>query len=258
MEKICYVVIMSARKLRHYFEAHTIKVLTNQPLNDIFSNRDSSDRINKCATELSEHVVDFEKCSAIKSQILVDFMVEWTEPGFEVEGQVPESAWFISCDGAWGVAGAGAAAILTSHLGVKLRYTARLQFNNEAEKCTNNIAEYEAILLGLRKLRAIGVQRCILHTNSKVVAGQIEKECIARDATLEKYLALVRRMNKYFKCFTIEHIDRNKNIEADKLAKAVACNTPLPVDIFLQIILDVSIKMIEPEIRIINVIQGED
>jgi hypothetical protein len=53
MEKICYVVIMSARKLRHYFEAHTIKVLTNQPLNEIFGNRDSSDRISKWAAELS-------------------------------------------------------------------------------------------------------------------------------------------------------------------------------------------------------------
>jgi hypothetical protein len=51
-------------------------------------------------------------------------------------------------------------------------------------------------LLGLRKLRVIGVQRCILHTYSKVVAGQIEKECIAREPTLEKYLALVRRMEK--------------------------------------------------------------
>jgi ribonuclease HI len=70
----------------------------------------------------------------------------------------------------------------------------RLQFNKETDKCTNNIIEYEAILWGLRKLRAIGVQRCILHTDSKVVAGQIEKECISREPTLEKYLALVRRM----------------------------------------------------------------
>jgi hypothetical protein len=61
MEKICYAVIMSARKLQHYFEAHTIKVLTNQPLNDIFDNRDSSERISKWAMELSEYIVDFEK-----------------------------------------------------------------------------------------------------------------------------------------------------------------------------------------------------
>jgi hypothetical protein len=105
---------------------HIIKVLTNQPLNDIFSNRDSSSRINKWATELSKHVVDIEKRNTIKSQILVDFVAELTEPGFEVEGQVPESAWLISCDGAWGVAGVGAATILTSPSGVKLRYAARL------------------------------------------------------------------------------------------------------------------------------------
>jgi hypothetical protein len=52
MEKICYAMIMSARKLRYYFKAHTIKVLTDQPLNDIFSNRDSSGRISKWAMEL--------------------------------------------------------------------------------------------------------------------------------------------------------------------------------------------------------------
>jgi ribonuclease HI len=67
-----------------------------------------------------------------------------------------------------------------------------MQFSSEADKCTNNIAKYETILLGLRKLWAIGVQRCTLRTDSKVVAGQIEKECIAREPTLKKYLALVR------------------------------------------------------------------
>jgi hypothetical protein len=66
IEKICYVVVMSEQKLRHYFKAHTIKVLTNQPLNEIFGNRDSSERINKWLMELSEHVIDFKKRSAIK------------------------------------------------------------------------------------------------------------------------------------------------------------------------------------------------
>jgi hypothetical protein len=59
--EICYAVIMSARKLRHYVEAHTIKVLTNQLLNDIFSNRESTGRISKWVKELTEYVVDFEK-----------------------------------------------------------------------------------------------------------------------------------------------------------------------------------------------------
>jgi ribonuclease HI len=112
-------------------------------------------------------------------------------------------------------------------------------------------------LLGLRKLRAISVQRCILRTDSKMVTEQIEKECITSEPTLERYLALVRRMENFFKGFTVVHIDR-KNSKADELAKAIARNTPLPADVFLQVILDASIKTIEIEPRVINVIQGND
>jgi hypothetical protein len=93
MEKICYAVVMSVRKLRHYFEAHTIKVLTNQTMSEIFGNKDSSRRISKWAIELSEHVVDFEKRSAIKSHILTDFIAEWMEPGSAIEGPILESPW---------------------------------------------------------------------------------------------------------------------------------------------------------------------
>jgi ribonuclease HI len=151
-----------------------------------------------------------------------------TESSSSTEGAVPESPWLIYCDRSWGTVGAGAAAILISPSGIKRHYTVRLQFSNEEDKCTNNIAEYEAILLGLCKLRAIGVQTCTMCTDSKVVAGQIEKECIAREPTLERYLALVRRMEGYFKGFTVGYIERSKNSKADELAKDAARNKPLP------------------------------
>jgi ribonuclease HI len=70
--------------------------------------------------------------------------------------------------------------------GIKLRYAACLLFTTEIDKCSNNIAEYEAVLLGLSKLQEIGVQYCNLKTNSKVIASQTEKECMARDVTLER------------------------------------------------------------------------
>jgi hypothetical protein len=76
MEKICYAIVMSARKLHHYFKAYRVRVIINQPLNDIFGNRDSSDRIRKWAMELSKHVIDIEKRSAIKSQVLDDFIAD--------------------------------------------------------------------------------------------------------------------------------------------------------------------------------------
>jgi hypothetical protein len=94
----------------------------------------------------------------------------------------------------------------------------------------------------------------VLHTDSKVVLGQIGKECIAREATLEKYLALVRRMENYFKSFTMDYIKRNRNTKADELVKAAARNMPLPADVFFQVMEDASVKTIEPELRLINII----
>jgi hypothetical protein len=135
MEKICYVVVLSARKLRHYLEAHKIRVLTNQPLNDIFRNRDSLGRIKKWAMELLEHVIDFEKISAIKSQVLADFIANWIEPSSYTEGTVIDTPWQVYCDGAWGVSGVGAAAILKSPSRIKLKYAARLQFK---QRLTNS------------------------------------------------------------------------------------------------------------------------
>jgi hypothetical protein len=80
LEKIAYAVIMDARKLRHYFEGHRIRVITNQPLSGLFTNREASTRIIKWGAKLSEYIVDFERRSAIKSQVLADFVADWTSP----------------------------------------------------------------------------------------------------------------------------------------------------------------------------------
>jgi hypothetical protein len=114
---------------------------------------DSSSQISKWAMELSEHVVHFEKGTAIKSQIIADFVEEWMERSSCIEALVPESPWLIYCDGDWGSARARVAVVLISHSAIKLRYVARLQLTSEVDKCTNSIAKHETILLGLLKLR---------------------------------------------------------------------------------------------------------
>jgi ribonuclease HI len=174
------------------------------------------------------------------------------EPESQVD-IVQESPWLVYCDGAWGSTRVGAVAVLTSPSGIKLHYAARLQFAGDIDKCTNNITEYETILLGLRKLRAIGVQTCVLCTDSKGVLGQIEKEYIAREPTLEKYLALAHIMESYFKGFTVEYIEQNKNAEVDDLVKDVAHNTPMPTVMFFQVIEDAFVKTMFPEPGFINI-----
>jgi hypothetical protein len=152
LEKIAYAVVMATRKLRHYFEAHKVTVLTDQPLNDLFINKEASSRIAKWATELSEHTIDFGRRSALKSQVLADFVVDWTSPSNVTGDEELVPIWEIRCDGAWGRKGVGIAVIITSVVGVKLRYATRLDYSNPSDRCTNNTTEYEALLLGLRKV----------------------------------------------------------------------------------------------------------
>jgi hypothetical protein len=83
------------------------------------------------------------KRSAMKLQVLADFIADWTEPASYNEGLVTELSWQVYCDGAWGSTGVGAATILISPFGIKLRYTSCLEFTKQTNKFTNNIATYE-------------------------------------------------------------------------------------------------------------------
>jgi ribonuclease HI len=222
-------------------------------------------RIAKWAAELSEYNITFEPRTAIKSQVLKDFIIDWTGPARQQEDS-SEKVWTIHCDGAWCHAGAGAAAIITSPTGVKHRYAARLSFALESDRCTNNIAEYEVVILGLRKLKALGVTTCIIKTDSKVVAGQVEKYYSAKHPALMQYLSVVRSLEKQFKGFTLQHVDRARNEEADALAKAAARGEALPSDVFYHV--NVTSAVRNPEglqittnaegLRIVNLIMTED
>jgi ribonuclease HI len=168
----------------------------------LFRKVEASVRIAKWATKLSGYHITFEPRTTIKSQVLADFIVDWTGPTWQQE-ESPEKVWTIHCDSAWCHAGACTATIIVSPTSVKYRYAARLSFALESDRCTNNIAEYEAVILGLRKLRALGVTTCIIRTDSKVVASQVEKEYSAKDPALMQYLTAVRSLERQFKGFTL-------------------------------------------------------
>jgi hypothetical protein len=150
-------------------------------------NREATGRVGKWAAELNEFCMDYVHRSSIQSQALADFIADWT-PGAQDEEEASKisKAWIVFCDGSWGTFGAGAAAVLVAPSKVKTCYAARLDFS-----CTNNIVEYEALLLGLRKLKAMGIKRAVLKTDSQVISGHIDKSCKARDLKLEKYLDTV-------------------------------------------------------------------
>jgi ribonuclease HI len=153
----------------------------------------------------------------------------------------------LHCDGVWCDRGVGIAAIVTSPVGVMIRYATRLDFADDVHS-TNNTTEYEALLLSLRKMKALGQQTFIIKTYSKVIQEYIEKESEARNPILVKYLEKDREMEKHFKGYTVQHISRNDNNEADKLEKAAAQKQVIPPDVFFEIIREPSIKDSKPKI----------
>jgi ribonuclease HI len=217
LEKVLYVVLMASRKLRHYFQAYHIIVPSSQPLKDTMRNREAIGRIGKWVAKLNEFTIDYVHRSSIQSQALADFIADWT-PGAQGEEAIKDAeAWTVLCDGFWGTFGAGAAAILVAPSKLRTCYAARLYFS-----CTNNIAEYEALRLGLRKLKVMGIRRAVLKTDSQDISGHVDKSSKARDPKLEKYLDTVRRLEASFEGFFIKNIPRGENEHADLLAKSAA------------------------------------
>jgi hypothetical protein len=76
--KLLYAILIASRKLRHYFQAHKIVVVTSYPLRAILHNANAMGNIAKWAAELAGFQLDFQPHHTIKSQVLADFVAEWT------------------------------------------------------------------------------------------------------------------------------------------------------------------------------------
>jgi hypothetical protein len=112
-QKLLYTLLITSRKLRHYFQAHKITVPSSFPLGEIIRNRDANGRIVKWSVELGEFDIKFFPRKAIKSQILADFVSEWTEIQMPPPKERPEH-WIMYFDSALNLEGAGAGVLLIS------------------------------------------------------------------------------------------------------------------------------------------------
>nr|ABA98294.1 retrotransposon protein, putative, Ty3-gypsy subclass [Oryza sativa Japonica Group] len=234
------------RGLKHYFQAHKVIVPSQYPLGEILRGKEVTGRLSKWAAELSPFDLHFVACSGIKSQVLADFVAEWT-PVLAPDPEPAEQFWVMCSDGSWSHKGVGIAAVLFSPNGVPIRYAARLQFDT-----TNNAAEYEAVLLGLRKAKALGVRRLLIRINSKLVAGHVDKSFEAKEEGMKRYLEAVRSMEKCFTGITVEHLPRGQNEEADTLAKSTVCGGPHSPSIFFEVLHAPSVPMDSSEVMAID------
>jgi hypothetical protein len=147
--QLAFALIVASRKLRPYFQAHTIRVLTEYPLRKVMQKLDLSGRLANWAIELGQFDLEFVPRNAIKGQVLADFLAELTNlPEAE-----KERIWIIYVDGSSTKRNGGAGIMIVTPEEEELNGSLRLEF-----KTTNNEAEYEAVIAGLGLALELGAE----------------------------------------------------------------------------------------------------
>ncbi|GAU49235.1 hypothetical protein TSUD_183260 [Trifolium subterraneum] len=196
IEKIALAVIMAARKLRYYFLAHSIVIRTDQPVKQLLARPNMVGRMLKWSLELAEFDISFEKFDisfesrkALKAQVLADFVAEMT-----TSTTSEKNKWTIFVDEFSNSQGSGAGIILENGDGVLIEVSLGLSFPT-----TNNQAEYEAFLAGLRLAEDIGAEEIKIFTDSQLVASQVSGEYQTKEERLLEYLNLIKMKLAKFK-----------------------------------------------------------
>jgi hypothetical protein len=184
IQKLLYAVILTRRKLRHYFEFHLVTVVSSFPLGEIIQCQEASGRIAKWEVELMGETISFAPRKAIKSPVLAGFLAEWVDTQLPTAPIQPE-LWTMYFDGSPMKTGAGVGLVFISPLGKHVRYVLRLHF-----PVSNNVAEYEALVNGLRISVELGVRRLDAQGDSQLVIDKVMKNSHCRD---QKNGGLLRR-----------------------------------------------------------------
>ncbi|KAL5550934.1 hypothetical protein UlMin_001110 [Ulmus minor] len=196
--------MVAARKLRPYFQAHTIIIPTKFPL-------------KQWSIELGEFDIQFKPQIAIKGQALADFIAEFTytpEMSEKITTQTQNSQWKLYVDGSSTETSSGAGIILVSPDGVKLSCAVRFKF-----KATNNQAEYEALLSGLRLAKEVSARHLTIYSDSQLVVSQVNSEFQAKGEKMASYLEKAKEAMNQFDTVTIIQVPRAENTNADALAR---------------------------------------
>jgi ribonuclease HI/transposase InsO family protein len=237
VQKLLYAVVLERRKLRHYFEAHPVTVFSSFLLGEISRNPDAAGRIAKWSVELMGETLAYAPRKAIKSQILADFITEWTDTQL-LPPQIQAECWTLYFDGSVMKTGAGTGLLFISPLGEHMRYAVRLHF-----PASNNMAEYEALLCGLRITIETGIKRLDVRGDSQLVIDQVMKNASCHDDKMEAYCKAVRALEDKFYGIELNHVPRRCNEEADELTKIESGRITVPPNVFARDIAQPSVNL---------------
>ena len=187
LEKLVLALVHATRKLPQYFQAYTVYVLTEYPLQSLLKRSDFTGRIAKWGTRLGAFDVRYKPRSSVKGQVLADFVAEFSPKG-ETVCQLEHRPWKVHVDGASNAKGAEAEIVIITLEGILLEHLFRLGFN-----ASNNEAEYEVLLAGLRAVSRLEARDVEVYLDSRLIVNQVQGSFEARDPQMKACLELVKQ-----------------------------------------------------------------
>ncbi|KAF8088966.1 hypothetical protein N665_0523s0012 [Sinapis alba] len=212
LERMALAVVTSARKLRPYFQSHSIIVLTDLLLRTILQNANQSGRLSKWTIELSEYDISYKSRPAIKAQVLADFIIE-IPPDQAADLDILVKNWILHVDGASSNKGSGIGVHLQSPTRELIEQSFQLGF-----AASNNEAEYETLIAGLRLAKVVGAKRVQAFCDSQLVASQYSGDYEAKNERMDAYIGIVRKLTSEFDHFELVKVPMKDNCFADALA----------------------------------------
>ena len=175
------------------------------PLQQVLRSPNATGRVAEWNIELQAFEFEFCTTRVIKGAALANFVAEWMDPPQEepheaeslLPGDKAPGGWSMHFDGAFSQQGTGAGVMLTSPTGDKLYYAVQLCFKH-GDKVSNNIAEYEGLIAGLKAASALGIKRLTIKGDSQLLVNFSNKSYKPKDKHMAAYLEEVRKLEKRF------------------------------------------------------------
>lgn len=183
MEKMVLALVTAKKKLRHYFESHTIVIMTDCPIGQILSKPDLSGRLTKWAIELGLYDIKYVSRSVRKGHVLAEFLVEIQsfDPLDKKTIELPKEkmSWVLNTDVGSNRNGVGIGVVFENSSGIVVEESVKVE-----ESMINNEAEYEALLYGLELALRLRAQYIQINLDSELVVGQLIGAFEAKDSRM--------------------------------------------------------------------------
>ncbi|XP_023919394.1 uncharacterized protein LOC112030924 [Quercus suber] len=224
IERACLVVIYASQRLKRYFSAHQILLVTkSHPIKALLHQPLLTGRIAQWLVLLSQYDIGLRTPKAVKSQAIADLLAQfpWKEESSLNEeilskvaiAEIPGKKWTMRFNGSATASLNGVGVVLSCENGDTMPLSFKLGFSY-----SNNAAEYEAYLTGLTITLNIGVKHMRVLGDSNLVVSQVKGDFALREQSLAAYRTWAQKLEQEFLTFSIEYTQKSENRFVDALA----------------------------------------